>query len=81
MIIKGFGWSTMSHDFSRATWRRSSASDAGDCVEVAYVDGTIAVRDTKDCGNGPVLTFNEQEWTAFLAGVRSGEFALDELSK
>ncbi|MFI6238221.1 DUF397 domain-containing protein [Micromonospora sp. NPDC050784] len=29
----------MSPDFSRAKWRKSSASDSGGCVEVAYADG------------------------------------------
>ena len=61
-------------DFSRARWRKSSLSGDGGCVEIAYVDGVIGVRDTKDNGAGPVLMFNEQEWTAFVAGTRAGEF-------
>jgi hypothetical protein len=54
-------------------WRRSSRCDSGSCVEVAHVDCTIAIRDSKDV-NGPVLTFSTQEWAAFIAGVRNGEF-------
>jgi hypothetical protein len=68
-------------DFSTAKWRKSTTSDSGGCVEVAMVDGWIGVRDTKDNGTGPVLTFNRREWTAFLEGVEHREFTLDELSK
>ncbi|MEV0842721.1 DUF397 domain-containing protein [Actinocatenispora sera] len=68
-------------DFGNAKWRKSSTSDSGGCVEVAYADGYIGVRDTKDHGTGPVLTFNRHEWTAFLEGVGNREFTLDELSK
>jgi hypothetical protein len=67
-------------DFSSATWRKSNNSGDGGCVEVAYVDGVIGVRDTKDNGSGPILMFNEREWTAFLAGARDGEFGLGELA-
>jgi hypothetical protein len=66
-------------DFSKARWRKSSASDSGGCVEVARVDGWIGVRDTKDHGAGPVLMFTAKEWEAFVTGVGLGEFALEEL--
>jgi hypothetical protein len=68
-------------DFSKARWRKSSVSDSGGCVEVAYADGWIGVRDTKHGGASPVLTFTEREWTAFAVGVELGEFTLDELSR
>lgn len=68
-------------DFTDAKWRKAIASDSGGCVEVAYVEGVIGVRDTKQNGTGPILAFNEREWTAFLTGVASGEFTLDELSR
>jgi predicted secreted Zn-dependent protease len=55
------------------TWRKSSASDSGNCVEVAIKAGVILLRDSKDPA-GPVLTFTESEWAAFLVGVRNGEF-------
>lgn len=66
-------------DFTAARWRKSSRSGDGGCVEVAYTDGWIGVRDTKDAAAGPVLTFTEHEWQAFLAGADAGEFALDRL--
>lgn len=71
----------MSINWQHARWRKSSYSDSGGCVEVAYVDGTVGVRDTKADGQGPVLEFNEREWTAFLDGMAHGEFTFDALSK
>jgi hypothetical protein len=64
-------------DLSRAVWRKSSRSDAngGQCVEVAAnLTGIVAVRDTKDRGNGPTLMFTPGGWTAFVGGVRNGDF-------
>jgi predicted secreted Zn-dependent protease len=61
-------------DFTGARWRKPATSGDGGCVEVAYADGWVGVRDTKATGSGPVLAYTEREWTAFLAGVRSGEF-------
>ncbi|HYN18988.1 MAG TPA: DUF397 domain-containing protein, partial [Actinomycetes bacterium] len=50
-------------------------SGTNGCVEVAVVEDVIAVRDAKD-PSGPVLRFTAQEWGAFLAGARDGEFDL-----
>ena len=57
-------------------FRKSSHCDTyGDaCVEVA-VGAEVLVRDSKN-PDGPVLTFSPEEWSAFLAGVRSNEFDL-----
>ncbi|MEV5835821.1 DUF397 domain-containing protein [Nocardia sp. NPDC052112] len=57
-------------------WRKSTYSGPdGNCVEVAFlVDGNVAVRDTKDNGNGPLLAFTPSEWDAFLNGMSEGEF-------
>lgn len=60
-------------DLSTASWRKSSWSNANGCVEVAFVEDRVAVRDSKD-RSGPVLVFTAQEWAAFLSGVRDGEF-------
>jgi hypothetical protein len=45
------------------------------CVEVAFVDGAIAVRDSKNTA-GPVLVFTRGEWDAFVEGAKDGEFDL-----
>jgi hypothetical protein len=62
-------------DLSPERWRKSSYSSSNGCVEVAFVGGKVAVRDTKD-RQGPVLLFTAHEWEAFLAGARDGEFDL-----
>lgn len=44
------------------------------CVEVGLCNcGQVKVRDSKD-PSGPVLSFTPDEWDAFTAGVRNGEF-------
>ena len=60
---------------SASNWIKSSHSFAnGNCVEVATLpDEEIGVRDSKDV-TGPILRFNPEGWTAFLAGMRNGEF-------
>jgi hypothetical protein len=61
-------------DIEAASWRKSSLSGAvGNCVEVAFASGNIAVRDTKDRSGG-TLVFTQAEWEAFVGGVRLGEF-------
>jgi Domain of unknown function (DUF397) len=62
-------------------WRKASFSGngGGSCVEVGQTDdGALLVRDTKDHGRGPIHRFTQAEWRAFVAGVRNGEFDLDE---
>lgn len=57
-------------------YRKSSFSPiAGGvwCVEVAKDGDNIKVRDSKD-QNGHVLTFNADEWRAFIRGVKNNEF-------
>jgi hypothetical protein len=57
--------------FDPNNWR--SDSPEGTCVETNMItggdwDGWIGVRDSKDRGQGPVLTFTRAEWDAALAG-------------
>ncbi len=52
------------------TWRKSSFSQGGDCVELAYIRNRILVRDSKD-PFGPILDFMPADWVAFIAQVRS----------
>ena len=63
-------------DLSTAKWRKSSSSVNNGCVEVAFVEDRVAVRDSKDRGNGPVLVFTAHEWETFLSGVHRREFEL-----
>lgn len=56
-------------------WHKAEASNGGtNCVEVMQTADGFLVRDTKDEGTGPVLSFTHGEWEAFLSGVADGEF-------
>jgi hypothetical protein len=60
-------------DLSTARWRKSDRSGNNGCVEVAFLEGRVAVRDSKD-RQGPVLVFDSHEWAAFIAAARDGWF-------
>ncbi|MFF1461533.1 DUF397 domain-containing protein [Streptomyces sp. NPDC058330] len=59
-------------------WFKSSYSNnGGDCIEVAVnlatSRGVVPVRDSKD-PRSPVLTVPAAAFTAFVTGVKTGEF-------
>jgi hypothetical protein len=60
---------------SVCAWRKSLRSyGAGNCVEVAALNGeSVDVRDSADT-QGAVLTFSSAQWNAFAEGVRNGHF-------
>jgi hypothetical protein len=59
-------------------FRISTYSGGGGCVEVAAVpDGTVVVRHSRFPHLGE-LPFSRHEWTAFIRGVKDGEFDLPE---
>ncbi|WP_084713540.1 DUF397 domain-containing protein [Streptacidiphilus rugosus] len=60
-------------DLSGAEWL-SSSQGVGD-VQIAFVDGFIAMRDGRS-PEGPSLIFTPAEWNAFVLGARDGEFDL-----
>jgi hypothetical protein len=57
---------------SRRGWRKSSASQASDCAEVAIADGSVLIRDSKS-QDGAVLRVTSAAWFSFLAGLRTGD--------
>jgi hypothetical protein len=65
-------------DMTEPRWRKSSYSGNGgsDCVEVASnLPGIVAVRDSKNVP-GPELAVSDQAWSAFVQGIKLGEFGL-----
>ncbi|WP_431041411.1 DUF397 domain-containing protein [Streptomyces sp. P1-3] len=56
-------------------WRKSSYStNGGNCLEVGEgVAHVVPVRDSKD-PDGPALVFKASAWSAFVAGVKAGDF-------
>lgn len=59
-------------------WKVSSRSHDDDppdnCVMVGFFpDKAVALRDSNDLSR-PALVFTPDEWQAFTAGVRNGEF-------
>jgi hypothetical protein len=53
------------------TWRKSSFSGGGNgaCVEVAWPQPLVAVRDSKH-PNGPTVTFPHEAWSALTRAIR-----------
>lgn len=62
-------------DLSGAEWRRGRGSDPDlGHVEIAFVEGYIAMRNSADAPDDPVLIFTPAEWEAFVLGAKDGEF-------
>ncbi|MFJ5234944.1 DUF397 domain-containing protein [Kitasatospora sp. NPDC088391] len=57
-------------DVSGAEWQ--SAGGDGTGVQIAFVDGYIAMRNGSE-PDGPALIFTPAEWRAFVLGARDGE--------
>jgi hypothetical protein len=64
-------------DLTNVRWRRSGDATRTDsaAVEVALLDGGVAVRDSRR-PDGDVLFFTPAEWDAFVGGAKDGEFDL-----
>jgi hypothetical protein len=60
---------------SDGPWRKSSHSgQQGNCIQVCTSEsGTVAVRDSKNPA-GPELEFAGHAWSAFVSGIKLGEF-------
>jgi hypothetical protein len=53
-------------------WRKSSYSNGqANCVEVAFVESAVALRDSKN--PNPVMTFTPGNWDAFVTVLRATE--------
>ena len=57
-------------DMSTSPWRKSSFSEAGNCVEVAAgLDGQVLVRDTKLSAGSNILSFSLPKWREFIVAT------------
>jgi Domain of unknown function (DUF397) len=64
----------MNPDMSGIAWISSRACNNSACVQVAHLPGGhVALRDSKDTSK-PAHVFDREEWSAFLSGVKNGEF-------
>jgi hypothetical protein len=57
-------------------WRKSSFCDSSQCAEVEIRGQHVMIR--RSDGQSAVLTFSPDEWAAFVAGVKAGEFDVDQ---
>ncbi|WEH27591.1 MULTISPECIES: DUF397 domain-containing protein [unclassified Streptomyces] len=63
-------------DLTNAEWAKSELSNGGDnCLEVAFVDGVVALRDSVDVGDpaAQVLIVSRKDYELFTASVRAGQ--------
>jgi hypothetical protein len=61
-------------DIAKNWFKSSLSTGANNCVEVRiHADGVVDVRNSKRPGEG-FVSFNADEWAAFLGGVALGEF-------
>lgn len=60
-------------DLANLVWRKSSRSNGGggNCVEVAFVPGTTALRDSKN-PTGSVLLLPPAGWHMFRTAITNG---------
>jgi Domain of unknown function (DUF397) len=57
------------YDEPSLTWRKSTRSNSGGCLEVAIAHGIVLLRDSKR-PDGLILSFTPRAWTALVAQVR-----------
>jgi Domain of unknown function (DUF397) len=56
----------------KPAWAKSSRSVAnGACVEARSDEGRVLLRDSKQNGRGPVLSFDPADWAAFIGRVKA----------
>lgn len=66
-------------DLTGAVWAKSDFSNGGNnCLEVAFVDGVVALRDSKDVGDpdAAVLIVSRKDYELFTKSVQAGQSTL-----
>jgi hypothetical protein len=54
-------------------WQKSTYCGTNACVEVSQTEDAVLVRGSRNPQIAP-LAFTADEWTAFVLGVKAGEF-------
>ena len=64
-------------NLSTACWYKSSYSGGGgqNCVEIAVMPGSVAIRDSKD-PNGPVYVVSPGAFRDLVSRIKQGDFDL-----
>lgn len=64
-----------------AEWQTSTRSGDSNCIRVAFLDGYVAITDSKNpYPKGPAFIVTPEEWDAFIGvdgepgGVKGGQF-------
>jgi Domain of unknown function (DUF397) len=75
MDLSGDGWRESRHSATNNESVEVTVTDDAAAVSAHKADAgrLILMRDSKN-PDGPVLAFTEDEWRAFIAGVKDGEF-------
>lgn len=63
-------------DLTNATWAKSELSNGtNNCLEVAFVDGVVALRDSADAGDPEqsVLIVSKRDYELFTMSVQAGQ--------
>jgi hypothetical protein len=54
-------------------WRTASSSAGTNCVEIAPVNGMVAIRHSKK-PDAEIIVYTAHEWSSFMDGAKKGEF-------
>ena len=54
-------------------WRKARFCQSGECIEIAKLNGMIAMRDSKD-PRGHMLHYTTEEFRFFIRSIKAGEF-------
>jgi hypothetical protein len=54
-------------------WRTSKLCESGACIEVGVQSESVLIRSSANL-DGRYVTLSRDEWQAFVAGVKDGDF-------
>jgi predicted secreted Zn-dependent protease len=59
---------------SSVQWHRSSQCTNGACVEIAWLDKIVAIRNS--AAPSTVIISTREDWARFVAGIKDGSFSV-----